>query len=133
MCLSCTHINGKVDSPLPSPMSDIVHNQWPDAMLHQCQACGLYCKSAPNLQHHHSARHSILSFISSSKEYVITSEWNGYACPLANCSQQYHNWDGLQCHLHKHHGVKFLFIPFGDARLSMFISEDLLNGSNARE
>ena len=114
-------------------MSDAAPNQLPDATSHQCQACGLLLKSARNLQHHRSVRHSTLSFIFSCKEYVVASQQNGYTCPLVNCFQQHHNRDGLQRHLRKHHGVKFLSTPSSNAGLGVFISEDLLDGSNVGE
>ncbi|KAG6369038.1 hypothetical protein JVT61DRAFT_1939 [Boletus reticuloceps] len=87
-------------------MSDALLDQSPDAVSPECRPCGLRFESLRSLCLHRSARHSILSFSSCSKEYVVAPDQNGYACPLGNCSQLYRNRGGLQRHLRKQHGVK---------------------------
>ncbi|KAF8119505.1 hypothetical protein EV363DRAFT_1234339, partial [Boletus edulis] len=90
----------------PLAMADALLDQSPDAVSPECCACGLQFESLRGLYLHRSARHSVLSFSSCSKEYVVAPDQNGYACPLGNCSQLYRNRDGLQRHLRKQHGVK---------------------------
>ncbi|KAF8121026.1 hypothetical protein EV363DRAFT_1187478 [Boletus edulis] len=107
--------DGKADSlrrarsPEPHPplaMSDALPDQSLDAVSPECRPCGLRFESLRSLCLHRSARHSVLSFSSCSKEYAVAPDQNGYACPLGNCSQLYRNRGSLQRHLRKQHGVK---------------------------